>query len=603
MSAARGNKKLRGCETCRERHLKCDRGDPCSYCAKKGTVCVRPVKWRFRHSCGPSEDEREFQFPSKQKWFIFSGKRLAFIDETVETSTNYGQEDFDFNVEPNEPLSLVPVLSNQEQIASSDLTASPLAQNHAPGTPTAAGAHHGRKETVTSLPSPSIHRQLHPVPFSLDQDISSPEDALVTWHRPSVFGLGSKRDYREDSYHQDNSLIHGICHPSLSCLGICEPLQSPTHIFPLRDFREAESIQYYASELAPNFDLYDREKNFARGIIEAVGERPILMGIISNLATKHRESFHVHRSSRSETANRPWCTECLRGLVVTNNHMLDGCVLASIVLLRFSALLESLLDVKSLERDCAEACNILETQAEFLLPRGLHQAAFWAGVRQEIYLAILHQRSTNLCFDRCNIDRSSEEAEDEVWIGRIILHLVDVLEYCFGPQEMDTYAITKYENLIDYSTAWAATRPGSFEPIFIGPPPTDNPFPEVIFLGDCAMEAWNFYHLSRMLLIAHTPALPRMGRSYIAASQSISDEIKSDVQILCGIAETQGNAYCACPAAILGIVLAGDRFTDRRQQEALLNFLIKTEESSAWPTWSIQQEMKETWGWSPDNGG
>ena len=187
-----------------------------------------------------------------------------------------------------------------------------------------------------------------------------------------------------------------------------------------------------------------------------------------------------------------------------------------------SARLPALLDVKSPEPNSTAACKILEAQAEFLLPRGLHQAAFWAGVRQEIYLAVLHQRSTNLCFDRCNIDRSLEKAEDEVWIGRIILHLVDVLEFCFGPQEIDACAMTKYETLVGYSTAWASTRPGSFEPIFIGSSHIENPFPEVIFLGDCAMEAWNFYHLSRMLLIAHTPALPRMGRSYIAASQSIS---------------------------------------------------------------------------------
>ncbi len=179
------------------------------------------------------------------------------------------------------------------------------------------------------------------------------------------------------------------------------------------------------------------------------------------------------------------------------------------------------LGAKSQECGLTEIRNIFETQAEFILPRGLHQAAFWAGVRQEIYLAVLHQRSTTLCLDKINIDRSLEDAEDEVWMGRITLHLVDVLEFCFGPTNIDTDVVQKYEGLVGYLTAWVASKPESFEPLFTQLPEDGEIFPEIVFLNNCAMAAWHCYHLTRMLLIAHNPRIPRMGSSYMAALQSL----------------------------------------------------------------------------------
>ena len=42
----------------------------------------------------------------------------------------------------------------------------------------------------------------------------------------------------------------------------------------------------------------------------------------------------------------------------------------------------------------------------------------------------------------------------------------------------------------------------------------------------------------------------------------------------------------------------GDRFTDRIDQEALLDVLVKTERDHARPTAAIQLQMKESWGWA-----
>ncbi|KAI0909728.1 hypothetical protein F4823DRAFT_593558 [Ustulina deusta] len=597
MSTTGGKKRLRGCDTCRERHIKCDRGRPCNYCAKTGRHCVRPVKWRFRHSCGPSVDGGEYKFSAEQKWCMFAGKRLAFIDETVETSANYGEKGSSFDAEFSEPLSPIRISLNQEQDIISGLLPSQSIQNS--GTLSGPDVEHGADGTDTLLQSPPFPDQSDRNISLVDRYTSSPEFIYPVLQGSSISEFDSQGDHGVDCHSHDTSLARAIYRSHVSCLGICELSSTQTPVFPLRELAEAESMRYYIDQVAPTFDLYDRHFNFAMSVPEAAGSRPTLMSIISLVATKHQESFRYHRLSLVSAENRPWCAGCLQKALATSNQMIDGYALASIVLLRFITVITATLGAKSQECGLTEIRNIFETQAEFILPRGLHQAAFWAGVRQEIYLAVLHQRSTTLCLDKINIDRSLEDAEDEVWMGRITLHLVDVLEFCFGPTNIDTDVVQKYEGLVGYLTAWVASKPESFEPLFTQLPEDGEIFPEIVFLNNCAMAAWHCYHLTRMLLIAHNPRIPRMGSSYMAALQSLDTEIKNDVQILCGIANTSGNAYRACPVAMMGIVLAGDRFTDRLEQQALLDFLVKVEKHHAWPTWSIQQQMKETWGWSP----
>ncbi|KAI0474609.1 hypothetical protein F4859DRAFT_74251 [Xylaria cf. heliscus] len=599
MSTTSGKKRLRGCETCRERHIKCDRGKPCSYCSKKGIRCVRPVNWRFRHSCGPSSDEREFEFPTSQKWCIVAGKRLAFIDETVETTANHGEEGSGFDIEFTEPLSSVQILSDHEDNAVSDLIPTSLTQNSTAGTLNGPDVQHGTDETDVFSQSPLFTEQNDRLVSLLDRYTPSPKAVYHVWQKSSLPEFESQGAHEVDFRSHESPFARRTHSSHVSCLDICEPFPTQVTIFPLKELSEAEAMRYYINQVAPIFDLYDREMNFARSIPEAAGLHPMLTSIISTVATKHQGSFRSHRPSLVDAEDSSWCVGCLEKVLTTSNRMLDGCVLATIVLLRFLDVIRTTLGVKSQETASVEIRSILETQSEFLLPRGLHQAAFWAGLRQEIYLAILHERSTALRLDRCNIDLSLEDAEDEVWMGRITLHLVDVLEFCFGSREIDAYAVQKYESLVGYLVAWAAAKPESFEPLFTRLPEEEEVFPEIVFLGNCAMAAWHCYHLTRMLLIAHNPRCPRVGSGYMAALQSINNEIKNDVQILCGIAETPGNAYRACPAAIMGIMLAGDRFTNRREQQALLDFLVKVEENHAWPTWLVQQDMKESWGWCP----
>ncbi len=46
------------------------------------------------------------------------------------------------------------------------------------------------------------------------------------------------------------------------------------------------------------------------------------------------------------------------------------------------------------------------------------------------------------------------------------------------------------------------------------------------------------------------------------------------------------------------IMQGGDRFTERIDQEALLDILVRTERDHGRPTAAVQKQMKEAWGWA-----
>jgi hypothetical protein len=47
----------------------------------------------------------------------------------------------------------------------------------------------------------------------------------------------------------------------------------------------------------------------------------------------------------------------------------------------------------------------------------------------------------------------------------------------------------------------------------------------------------------------------------------------------------------------MGVTMAGDKFTDRQEQEALLDVLYTCDKQYAWPTGTAVKNLKLAWGW------
>jgi hypothetical protein len=112
--------------------------------------------------------------------------------------------------------------------------------------------------------------------------------------------------------------------------------------------------------------------------------------------------------------------------------------------------------------------------------------------------------------EHCNLDRSFSAADDCTWTNRIIVHCADVINHCFQNGSLDQ---TAYQALRDYGEAWMAHKPRSFNAIFQSQPSgtQGDLFTKTWYTGDAIAKGIQHYHLSKILLVAHDPNIPRLG--------------------------------------------------------------------------------------------
>jgi hypothetical protein len=198
--------------------------------------------------------------------------------------------------------------------------------------------------------------------------------------------------------------------------------------------------------------------------------------------------------------------------------------------------------------------------------------------------------------------RSFSPASDDVWSDRLVVYCADVLQYCYDD---NFHNLERYEELVEFDRKWVEHRPLSFSPIYTkdADRAAGEVFPEIWYLTDCHVTGVQHVELSRILLAVYNPKIPRLGPGQKAATTRIERQIKEIVLRLCGIAESNKRVPPAIVTAAMGITMCGDRFTEKVEQERLLGILVGLESEHAWPTKTMQDQVREAWGWDSSGDG
>lgn len=145
---------------------------------------------------------------------------------------------------------------------------------------------------------------------------------------------------------------------------------------------------------------------------------------------------------------------------------------------------------------------------------------------------------------------------------------------------------------------WESKRPASFDPIYFRTqdPQNGRYFPEVCYVTDEHVAAAHFFYLAKLLLTTHDPSIPRIGPRMKSATVAMQETALSHVRTLVGIAVCN-NFTPARFTGNLAIMICNTWFTDRREQEALLNYMRDTSRCSGWTGHNAERALLEEWGW------
>lgn len=381
--------------------------------------------------------------------------------------------------------------------------------------------------------------------------------------------------------------------------------------WPLRDLEQAKLMRHYIDNIAPFLDLCDLKRHFALVVPHRAASCPPLLNAIFAASARHLSRVAGAKAWIADNYH----SECLKSLIPLLNDsaaLKDENLLAAMIILRQHEEFECTLGNNHsctfwpLTRTAPHSgtgaqSHLLGThifmgaQERSAVSGGLRRAAFWVGLRMELFFAFLNSRSIHPSLELCNVDRSLDAADDCKWANRMVAHCAEALRYCFGDGE---HSIGKYMDLVQYCSDWMAYKPPSFTPIYYKEPADNDMFPEIWMNGQVAGTGMLHYRLTKILLTAHSPKIPRLGPGQRTALREADEEIKNDVRIICGIAQSN-----ECPPyfvkACMAITLAGDKFTKRREQEALLRVMQRGSEL-AWPTMTTVRDLKKAWGWQDE---
>ncbi|KAF4834929.1 hypothetical protein CGCTS75_v002967 [Colletotrichum tropicale] len=519
-------------------------------------------------------------FKESHKWPA-PPKKLKFIDETrgVELGeTADGDEPIDTNSSrgDEERGDEETTATSPEAATVGDSSISEERQQQRPSLQAA-------KAASWPLPDESLHG-------------SSVVDEPLLSQRGSLSTPGGDHTSQHDSQH-DSLREHS---KSVDILPPLEPLVPPTGgiytdrpIWPIQGRQEATLFRHYVDKLGFWLDACDQSRSFETEVPQRAGSCPILLNAIFALAARHLSLTSAYDS----LASNRYHDECLNYLIPLLDHaatVSDENLFAATIILR---VLEEI-DVNTVGQDTHG--HLLGIHAfvnagdRFLMPGTLTAACFWAGLRQEIYSAVINQQVVRMNLGHAIVDRSTTPADDFVWANRAIVHCADVLNFCFGAE---AGSVLRWGQLEMANREWKNALPPSYTPIFYRERTETEAFPEVWYQKACHIIAVQHHILAEMYLVLFNPSIPRVGGTRKAAERRLTEQIQVLLRSLCGIGMCNQGSPPAMFTACMGIAIAGDRFDERADQEALLNMLSITEKAHARPTTAVKDQLMHAWGW------
>lgn len=222
------------------------------------------------------------------------------------------------------------------------------------------------------------------------------------------------------------------------------------------------------------------------------------------------------------------------------------------------------------------------------------EALFWTYLRQEIAAAFVKQRDIHADLDGRILQAKFGAVEEISWSNRIMLLCAQVLRWAFGKHP----TLDGWHELHDAIHQWEEDRSETYEAIFYQPedPSIGRWFPDIWFADDEHVVSSVHFHLAKLVLAVHDPAIPRLGSRAKKGAEMVKEQVLKCVRTIVGT----GLSNKWAPARHWGSVVLVECyqwFTIRAEQEELIGFLDNAEKTSGWPTSASKKTLIEEWGW------
>ena len=189
-----------------------------------------------------------------------------------------------------------------------------------------------------------------------------------------------------------------------------------------------------------------------------------------------------------------------------------------------------------------------------------------------------------------------------------------VSKWAFGEDSSQN----RWRELCQMVKEWQDERPSTFDPVYFRNRDPENGrfFPEICYATDEAVHASHYYYMAKLLLATHDPSIPRLGPRMKSAMATMQEHALSYVRTMVGSATCNNYIPAKFSGSLAVIVCKSSRdfciseeadrlilgtgaswFTDRQEQQALLDFMTEADRCSGWPRDHALQALMDEWDW------
>ncbi|KAJ5619300.1 arca-like protein [Penicillium lagena] len=521
----------------------------CGRCVRAGRDCVREPPRQF-YKVSRHGEERSFS--SSQTWLPLPAKGVVNFVNVAEpfgaesspdsASTGQGEKDGHMNT-----------------------TATPTFPAHEAAWSTPAG-----ENLASSSPS-----SLSASPSSILVSTSRAQTKPASWDPPVYPSGGNVQSgfQAAQSIREDVTIVDAGTHLPTPVRRIY--LDPPT--WPLQDPEEATLLQHFINQVSLFFDFCDKERHFATVVPQRVRTCSTLLSAVFALSARHLSRI----SNFDPTVADRHYDDCLRTLIPALNDgpsVFDETLLIIVVILR---LLEEI-DVPIMGADpqghLLGAQSLARAQERLGMDSGLRQAAYWACLRQEIYMSLRDRRPIRLDLQLFRKMQAVQPGDKYSLACSATLHCAEAILFAYGdgPRSL-------HHDLLESIRRASDSVP---QPFFYRDGGSD--FPDIRYATEDQIIAAQFFSLARIVLDRNDPA-------HRIAMQTVREMARQRVRVMCGVGLSNPSSPAAILIACMAIALCGDCFDDHRDRERLCFLLEFTEDKRGWPTASIARTLTQVW--------
>ncbi|KAJ5559270.1 hypothetical protein N7535_009498 [Penicillium sp. DV-2018c] len=530
---------MRGCLTCRLRHLKCDKsGSKCLRCQRSGRECLpapgKSEEVSFRHGQNPSlrgkgpprYGESDLAFPDDQVWVETSSPDLDFKDETDQTAAEYY---------------VVPILRR----------ASPA-----------------RSSSEDSL-TPSS---------------STMESSLTSHLAIPAYGrsqLGSSSNSVNSPHAPTTPTPTPVSHPRLS------------------NVTEAFLLRHFQKHLAPWLDACDPNRHFSTYVVERATRSPLLLYACLAVSACHLSRTTNTISCEVAHAYHERCISIMLPVLDKPEFEIGiEILLSSTVILRFFESISSHSPPNDPQHHLLAGSVYISSHVESAISPGLASASFWMFVIQDIQFALTYQKCLRLSFAPID-DRlrhwwiSKPVLSDGDWTHRAVWILAETVEICYNSRRDDVEKEIALRNRIK---EWELGRPDTFTPLHVSPPDhgAGKPFPVVWFMSLWHATAIQHICLAKAMLLIRE--LEVYDRSIIHREQPAKlRDLTETLNFMFGVAISADDDPSLRTTACHVLFICSSWIEAPVVQNLLVDLLRRTERENGWPWGYVRNQVLQAW--------